>query len=363
MRQALVVFFATLVALAIGAYALYRYARSYPDRPCEQPGQKVTVIIPRGTNFPKVVEILADKGVIRSAVAFRFYANYKGVANKVRAGTYPLTTAITPRDLLHALVHGVPAPQVTVVIPEGKNMFEVAEILEQAGIAPQKELLRAMRDQVFLRRIGAPAHTLEGFIFPDTYKLRAASPPTQVLEKLFARHKRVYHQLCAKHPAGLKRLRMQLRWGHAEIVTLASVIEKETGQGAERPLIAGVFLNRLNGLLASRKLQSDPTIVYGCIAPAVKSAACQRFEGRIRRIHLDDRENPYNTYAHAGLPPGPIANPGHAALESVLAPKKTRYLYFVSRNDGSHYFSRTRAQHEHAVDFYQRGRGSAPPPQ
>jgi UPF0755 protein len=362
MRQAWVAFGATVAGAALAAFALYRYALSYPDRACERPGRAVTVVIPRGVNFPRIVDLLAERGVIGNRVAFRFYANYKGVASRVRAGAYPLRTSITPRELLHTLVHGVAAPQLTVVIPEGKNIFEVAELLEQAGAAPAKDLLREMRNPVFLRRIGVPGASLEGYLFPETYKLRAATAPQKVLELLFAQHKKVFHALCAKHPAGLKRLRQRHRWGHAEIATLASVIEKETARAAERPLIAGVFLNRLAGLLPSRKLQSDPTIVYGCVAPATKSAACQRFEGRIRRIHLDDEQNPYNTYTHAGLPPGPIANPGRAALEAVLAPAKTRYLYFVSRNDGSHYFSRTQAEHERAVDFYQRGRGVAPPP-
>jgi UPF0755 protein len=161
-----------------------------------------------------------------------------------------------------------------------------------------------------------------------------------------------------------KELEDQLGWGDHEIVVLASIVEKETGARHERPLIAGVFLNRLRFPSFSPKLlQTDPTIVYGCVVPTDKSAACQKFEGRIRTIHLRDKDNPYSTYAHEGLPPGPISNPGRDALEAVLSPKKSRFLYFVARNDGTHQFSKSVAEHEKAVDLYQRkgavGDGSA----
>jgi UPF0755 protein len=137
---------------------------------------------------------------------------------------------------------------------------------------------------------------------------------------------------------------------------MASIVEKETGQPVERPRIASVFLNRLRfGSFQPKLLQTDPTIIYGCTVPTEKSAACEQFEGRIRRIHLQDQDNVYNTYTHEGLPPGPISNPGRAALEAVLAPEKSRYLYFVARNDGTHQFSKTRKEHEAAVDKYIRG--------
>ena len=367
MRQALVVFALTGVTGAAGLLLLHRYAVSYPERPAEQPGRAVTVVIPSGAHLTRVVQLLQDQGLIRSPAAFRFYANYKGAAAKIRAGTYRLQTSITPRKLLEVLVHGVPAPQVTLTIPEGKHVLEVAEIIASRGVASRSALLQAMRDPILLRRLGVPSsRSIEGFLFPDTYRFRADTPADRVLDVLFQRHKRVYVQLCARYPQGLKRLRRQLGWGHKEIVTMASIVEKETGKKSERPLIAGVFFNRLTfAHFQPKLLQTDPTIIYGCTVPEEqsRSAACRRFEGRIRRIHLDDRDNPYNTYTHAGLPPGPIANPGEAAIAAVLQPKRSRYLYFVSRNDGSHYFSRTRAQHEQAVDYYQRRRGPPPPAQ
>ncbi len=365
MRQALVVFALTCVAGVVCLYLLYRYAISYPERPIDASGREVKVVIPRGANFTEVVRLLKEGGAIRSPAAFRIYANYRGAAAKVRAGTFRLKTSITPRRLLETLVNGVPAPQVTLTIAEGKNMLEVAEMLAAAQIADKRALLERMRDPLFLRRVGVPSRrSIDGFLFPDTYKFRAHSRADQVLSALFARHKRVYYQLCAKYPKGLKRLRKELGWGHLEIVTMASIVEKETGRKHERPLIAGVFLNRLTfGYFQPKLLQTDPTIIYGCTVPVHKSPACQRFAGRIRRIHLEDQENPYNTYTQRRLPPGPIANPGEAAIAAVLHPKKSRYLFFVSKNDGTHYFSRTRAQHEHAVNYYQRKRGTPPPAQ
>jgi UPF0755 protein len=299
--------------------------------------------------------------VINSAAVFRIYTNYKGKAAKIRAGSYTIQPEITPRDLLDVLVHGVPAPTVKVLIPEGKNMLQVAEVLHEAQIADKKDLIAKMRDPRFLRRIGVPngAESIEGYLFPDTYKLKKFTPAGEVLEKLARRHKGVYYAVIGKHRGGLARLRKKLRWGRHEIVTLASIVEKETGQVQERPLIAGVFLNRLTfGFFHPKLLQTDPTIIYGCTVPEERSDACKEFAGRIRYIHLHDPDNPYNTYVHAGLPPGPICSPGRAAIEAVLAPKKSRYLYFVSKNDGTHHFSATRAEHEKAVDRYQRRKPS-----
>jgi UPF0755 protein len=219
-----------------------------------------------------------------------------------------------------------------------------------------------MRNRRFLARLDIPGETIEGYLFPDTYKLKTSTPAQDVLTKLAQRHKGLYAAIASKHGASLKWLRKRLAWGHHEIVTLASIVEKETGQKHERPRIAGVFLNRLTlPGFSPRLLQTDPTIIYGCTVLTDRSPACRSFAGRIRRVHLDDKENPYNTYTHIGLPPGPIANPGRAALESVLAPEKSKYLYFVSKNDGTHQFSASKAEHEQAVDRYQRhAKPSAP---
>jgi UPF0755 protein len=170
------------------------------------------------------------------------------------------------------------------------------------------------------------------------------------------RHRQVFEELRAAHAKGVADLKNTLGFDDYKIVILASIVEKETGQPQERPRIAQVFINRLRfPSFVPKLLQTDPTIIYGCTVGLPRSAACLKWDGRIRRIHLDDRENPFNTYTHEGLPPGPIANPGRAALESVMAPDHTPFLYFVSRNDGTHHFSKTVAEHQAAVVKYQRG--------
>ena len=169
------------------------------------------------------------------------------------------------------------------------------------------------------------------------------------------RHRQVYDGLRRKHLGGAKRMEERFGWGDHELVVLASLVEKETGAGHERPLISSVFVNRMRlNSFKPKLLQTDPTIIYGCTVPAEKSEACEKFEGRIRRIHLRDQDNPYNTYTHVGLPPGPISNPGRASLEAALSPKRSKYLYFVSKNDGTHHFSATVQEHERMVDKYQR---------
>ena len=359
MRRALLIFAITLVGFAIGVLLLYRYAVRFPDRPAGPSGQQIQVTVPSGANFQQVVALLARQRLISGAVAFRLYVNYRGQASKIRAGSYTLPSDITPSRLLEILVHGVPAPTVAVLIPEGRNIIEVAELLSDAKIASKDALLKEMRNRRFLARIGVPGESIEGYLFPDTYKLRAGTPPQEVLTKLNGRAKAVYAELAGKHGAALKWLRKRLAWGKHEIVTLASIVEKETGQKHERPLIAGVFLNRMTLNFSPRLLQTDPTILYGCTVPVERSAACKKLQGRIRRLQLDDKDNPYNTYTHVGLPPGPIANPGRAAIEAVFAPQKSKYLYFVSKNDGTHQFSATKAEHEAAVDRYQRRRGGS----
>jgi UPF0755 protein len=355
MRRALIVFAATGVVLLAGAYLGYRFVVGFPERPAASPGRPVTLTIPRGASFPRIVELVQEKGLVSNGLAFRIYANYRRLESKLRHGTYELHTSMTPKQLLDRLSRGVAAPTAKVTLPEGKNMLEVARLISTAEISDYESLVGAMRDSRFLHRLGVPGETMEGYLFPDTYRFQLHSKAEKVLEVLFRRHMQVFVKIRGKYPTRTHWLRRRLGWDHHEIVTLASIVEKETGQPRERPLIAGVFLNRLVfPKFEPRLLQTDPTIIYGCTVPLEKSKACQKFEGRIRRIHLNDPDNIYNTYTHEGLPPGPISNPGAAAIEAVFSPKRSRYLFFVSRNDGTHKFSATEREHEAAVDRYQR---------
>lgn len=358
-----------LVSLGLAAWALHRaYTElvAYPERPGSGSAEVIAVEIPRGASFPQVLALLVEHDVVAEADAlfFKLYVLDEGAARKTTAGRHEFRGNMTPAEILVELARKQKTEELTATVPEGKNILEVAAILAEAGLGSAAALEATMRDPELLAELGIAGPTAEGYLFPDTYKFRADATPRQVVTRMVQRHREVFSDLRRRYRSELDALERQLEWGDHQVVILASIVEKETAARHERPLIAGVFLNRLRFPSFSPKLlQTDPTIVYGCTVPAEKSAACQQFEGRIRTIHLRDKDNPYSTYAHEGLPPGPISNPGRDALEAVLAPKTSRFLYFVSRNDGTHQFSKTVAEHDAAVDLFQRkgavGDGSA----
>jgi UPF0755 protein len=345
-----------VAALAGIGYSAWRYPRRARE---EGDKRAVRVTVSRGMTAAAIGRTLVEHGLIDHPSWFRIYATERGDSQKVKPGQYRFSPSMTPAQILDALVEGVPEEEVAVTLPEGKNLLEVAQLLDEQGVTPKDELLRAARDEELLRQLGIAGDSAEGYLYPDRYKFHRGTPAAKVVSRLVAREREVYAELAEQHKAQLAALDRQYHFGESEVVLMASLVEKETAATAERPLIAGVFLNRLR--LASFKphlLQTDPTIVYGCTVPTEKSEACKKFEGRIRRMHLEDKDNPYNTYTHEGLPPGPICNPGRAALEAVMDPSTTPYLFFVSKNDGTHQFSRTRAEHEAAVDRYQRHGGT-----
>src|SRR6185295_338056 len=361
MKRALLVF---LITSAIGLIALIVVARTawnYGDRPGGTAAGKVAVEIPNGATAADVSARLQAAGLIGNPTIFRLYAGQRGVAGRFKAGRYEIAAPATPKQILDTLVKGAADELVTVVVPPGKNLLEVAEILSAAGVAGKAELTAKASDPAFAAELGLPGNTLEGYLFPDTYRLRPRSTPARALIPLVRRHRQVWAELRAAHAKAALELKKTLGFDDHQIVVLASIVEKETGRPEERPRIAQVFINRLQlPTFTPKLLQTDPTIIYGCTIATQKSAACQKWDGRIRRIHLDDRDNPYNTYTHEGLPPGPISNPGRAALEAVLAPDHTPFLYFVARNDGTHQFSRTVAEHNAAVVKFQRGGKALP---
>jgi UPF0755 protein len=364
-RRAFQVFLLT-VALGLVAVAIvgWRIA-SYPERAGGSARGTVEIDIPRGAGASRVAELLAAAGLVDRPGFFRLYAGQRGAAGRFRPGHYKIEAPVTPRQLVDLIVKGVADQLVTVTVPEGKNLVEVAEILDAAGIAPKADLIAQATDAMFVHSLDLPGRSLEGYLFPDTYKLVPHSQAAKVLTVLVRHHRQVFDELKAANPTGANYLRTKLKFDDAAIVTLASIVEKETGQPQERPRIAQVFINRLTkSSFRPKLLQTDPTITYGCtVAPVflgAASPACQKWDGRIHRIHLDDTANPYNTYTHEGLPPGPIANPGRAALLSVFRPDGSNYLYFVAKNDGTHQFSATVGEHEAAVVKYQRGGKALP---
>ncbi|HXJ23112.1 MAG TPA: endolytic transglycosylase MltG [Polyangia bacterium] len=355
-KRALMVFAATWVAGLVSLAVVLRLAWTYGDRPAGWAQGKVEIEIPPGAGAGEVADRLAAAGLIGNPAVFRLYAGQRGVASRFKAGKYEINAPATPRQILEVLVKGAADELVTVVVPEGKNLVEIAEILEAAGVAPRAAILMKATDPAFAAELGLPGASLEGYLFPDTYRLRPHTPPARALIPMVRRHRQVFAELKAAHAKSVAELKKTLGFDDAKIVILASIVEKETGRGEERPRIAQVFMNRLHFPTFSPKLlQTDPTIIYGCTVATPRSAACLKWDGRIRRIQLDDHDNPYNTYTHEGLPPGPISNPGRAALEAVMAPDHTPYLYFVAKNDGTHYFSQTVAEHNAAVVKFQRG--------
>jgi UPF0755 protein len=356
MKKAFIVFAVTTVLglLVVGwvAYSAWRYG----DKPTGTARGRVEIDIAKGASAGEVAETLAKVGLIGRAGIFRLYAGQRGVAGRFKAGHYVIWAPASPRQMLDVLVKGAADELVAVTIPPGKNIVEIAELFDAAGITSRNEFLVQATDASFVAQLGLPGATLEGYLYPDTYKMRPRTPAARALAPLVRRHRQVFEELRALHARGLADLRRTLDWDDYKVLILASIVEKETGQPQERPRIAQVFLNRLRfPTFKPKLLQTDPTIIYGCTVAVPRSAACEKWDGRIRRIQLDDRENPYSTYAHEGLPPGPISNPGRAALEAVMAPDKTSYLYFVSRNDGTHAFSKTIAEHEANVARFQRG--------
>lgn len=304
--------------------------------PAAEAALPVRFDVPPGATLRDVAEQLEARGVIRSALALRGLARWQGTAGRLHAGEYELSPGWGTARVLEQMVEGrvVTYP---LTLPEGIAAAEIALRIEQAGLAPAAELLAVVRDPASAAAFGVEGPTLEGYLFPETYHLPHGLTARQVAKVLVDQFLRVWREI---EPRARAR-GMSMR----EVVTLASIVEKETGTGGERPLVASVFLNRL---ARGMRLESDPTTIYGI----------PDFDGNLKRSHLEDESNAWNTYRIAGLPPTPIASPGEASLRAVVEPAETDYLFFVSRNDGSHVFASSFAEHVQNVNRFQRSRHS-----
>jgi len=306
------------------------------QRPATGNDEIVLVNIPRGTPFAQVVNLLDEKGLVRSRLLFRAMAYFYSAPQQIKAGEYEFSKAMSARDILQKLVRGE-VKAYNIVVPEGFTVRQIAARLAASGLADEKEFLRLARDRDTLATLKIPAASAEGFLFPDTYKLDRTMDTRTILKTMADR-------FLVKVTGGMIEQARAQGLGMKEWVTLASIIEKETGRKDEMTLVSAVFRNRLR---IRMPLQSDPTVIYGI----------ENFDGNLTRKHLE-RQNPYNTYLNRGLPPGPICNPGTDALAAALNPAPVDYLYFVSRNDGSHQFSATLDEHSRAVRKYQINRKS-----
>jgi len=319
------------VGLWVGLF-FYRYATT-PQQPS---GATVAVWIRPGQSFAEAVVQLQKVGIVRHPKRFRWLAYLKGDERRIRAGEYLLRGSMPPTAILETLVRGQ-AVLHKVVVPEGATIFRIGEILETAGLVSQETFLAKASDPSLIKALAVEGDTFEGYLFPETYRFAKGASAERIIKKM------VSHFCSTFTPVWAERAREMGLTTH-EVVTLASMVEKETAKSEERPLVAGVFLNRLRRGMA---LESDPTVIYGIEA----------FGGNLTRKDLQTL-TPYNTYCISGLPAGPISNPGRASMEAVLYPSDQPYLYFVSKNDGSHHFSSTLAEHNMMVDRYQRRRSS-----
>ena len=303
-------------------------------QPADPNGETRVFNIERGSNLAGVAQALESDGLIRDARAFIAIAEWDQLSGKLRAGEYDLSPASAPREILVHLTTG-PTRMYSVSVPEGLRIRDVAERLAESGLVDAAEFEAAARNPEFVRSLGIEADDLEGYLFPETYRFPRGLSAEETARVFIDQFNEVW--------VDLEPLRGELELSRHEIVTLASIVEKETGAAEERPRIASVFLNRQK---PGMRLETDPTVIFGI----------PDFDGNLRRIHLEDESNLYNTYRIRGLPPGPIASPGRAALRAVFEPEETSYLFFVSMGDGTHFFSTRYADHEAAVDRYQRRR-------
>ncbi len=297
-------------------------------------GGEQTFTIQSGETFGKVNQRLENSQIILSARAFHYLARYQNKMTKLNHGMFIIKEGMSLQDILDTLCG--PSIYPMVVIPEGKNLFEVAKILEDAGITSSQDFIQAAKNPENIQKTFATdAKSVEGYLFPNSYQFAPQTPADQIVTHMINQFHKAAENLDFTHPFLSKH----------EVIILASVVEKETGASFERPTIAGVFLNRLKKRM---RLQSDPTTIYGI---------WERFNGNLRKADLLEKTD-YNTYTISALPIGPIANPSLEAIKAVLSPEEHSFLYFVSKNDGTHIFSRTYAEHDAAVTEFQRTRAN-----
>lgn len=290
-------------------------------------GAPIRVIVPRGASFAAATDSLARAGLVSAPVFFRLYARLTGDDRNIKPGTYLLKRGTPWPDIVSALNGGKGLVN-TITIPEGFSLLQIVPQLAQALSVPEDSVKVAVRDTALLSRLVIPAATLEGYLFPDTYAFPDGTKAREAVLELVKRFEREWK------PEWNTQL-TQLGLNRHEVVTMASIVEREAKKAEDRPVIAGVYMNRLRDRMP---LQADPTVQY----------AVGKHSPRLLFKDLEV-DSPYNTYKYPGLPPGPIASPGAASLRAALQPASVPYLYFVAFPDGHHEFTQTFAEHEEAI--------------
>ncbi len=328
-RIALGVVLFLFVATAFAAGWFFRFAGQVADG---DQSESVAVVIAKGSTVQEINTILADVGLVQEDIRFLLLARYLGLATKLQAGEFALHRGQTPEELLQELASAKPV-QHPVTIPEGLVIGDIAEKFALGEWCEKDEFIRLAGDPKFLKTLGLEGKkNLEGYLYPDTYYLtRKGHDAADLIRMQVRRYFKVWEEVLAGEIVDLT---------PDDVLILASMVEKEAAKTEEMPIIAGVFLNRIQ---KGMRLQSDPTVMYGV----------ENFSGRLTKTQLRT-STPYNTYTLKGLPAGPICNPGENALSSVLHPQETDYIYFVSKGGGRHHFSKTLREHNNAVNKYLR---------
>ena len=322
-----------LVAIGLGGWIYVTLGRPYKGYAATEQ----FVEIPPGTGTVSMGKRLADMGVIRSAASFRLAVWMRGAGRRMQAGEYKFDRPMTTAEVVDKIAKGDVYVRV-ITFREGLHYREMAALFEAGGFGKAADFITAARDASLIADLDPAARDLEGYLFPDTYTLQRRTTAEQLVERMVGRFRKT---LTPEMQQQASARGLSLR----ELVTLASLVEKETGKPEERPVVAGVYSNRLRLRMG---LQCDPTVIYALILAG-------RYDGNIRKGDLQI-DSPYNTYRYSGLPPGPIAAPGEASLRAAANPADVPYLYFVSRNDGSHVFAATLEEHNRNVNEYQRRR-------
>lgn len=323
---------AFILAAGVVAFLVVALAWAWRDlhAPLAPPPGGALVSVAPGESFRTTCARLEAAGVVRHAWLLRLWGRWQGFDRSVHAGDFRFAQALAPLEVLDRLRSPMAALH-RVTIPEGSTVNQVATLLASAGFGGADQFLCLARDPHFLLSVDVPATGLEGYLFPDTYAFAWSTPPARILAAMVERFRAAV--------APLQALRLDAGMSAGDMVILASIIEKETGAAEERQLVSAVLHNRLR---LGMPLQSDPTATYGRDIRGLPTATDIAVE------------SPYNTYLHTGLPPGPICNPGLATLHAALTPARVPYLYFVSRNDGTHAFSRTLTEHNRSVARFRR---------
>ncbi len=321
------IFFTLAAALVLAIAGWFIWAALMPVTPAET----TFVLLRPGWSTRHIAQTLQRQGVIRSSAAFLMLQYAEGVKT-LKAGEYKFDEPASALDVWHRLVRGDVYAR-TVVVPEGYNIYDIAAAVEQAGLGSADEFIAMAKGDTFLvRELDPNAKTLEGYLFPDTYQFTRIDSMHDIAAAMVHRFRQEAQKIGLLGNPNMHR-----------IVTMASIVEKETAVPVERPLVASVYYNRLekNMLLAA-----DPTVIYAALLEG-------RYRGTIYQSDLQF-DSPYNTYKYPGLPPGPIANPGVASLQAALHPAVSEFLYFVSDNNGHHRFARSPAEHARNVASYRR---------